>query len=274
MVEHRRGVGHRRAGDLRPGAHRPRFGQPSAGALVNAGRPDDPPVRAPRELGERERLGSPAERALGMASEKLVGRHQRARRARRAFFEPAQHVARADQDHDRGEPRVAWQDALEDQVEGLRADAGSRDAADVHPRHPERPDRRRRRQQTLERARPVDVLIEQVAFGLTAAGDEHAIERLSAAGPRHFRPALAVAVHVEARDRVELRQRLAIDVEAKALTGETHVVGAPGPDPRARGEFSQHDGRGRRQEREQPDAHARLQPRKRRGVRSTYGSPR
>ena len=73
----------------------------------------------------------------------------------------------------------------------------------------------------------LDVLIQQVAFGLAAAGDEHAIERLAAAGPRHFGPALAVAVDVEAHDRIELRQRLAIDVQAKPLAGEAHVVGAP-----------------------------------------------
>ncbi len=118
------------------------------------------------------------------------------------------------------------------------------------------------------------MLIEQVTFRLAPAGDEHAVEGLAAAEARHFSPTFAVAVHVEAHERIELGQRRAIHVEAKALAWKAHVVRTSEADPRACGKLRQHDGRGPREARHEPRRHARLQARKRRGVRSTYGSPR
>ncbi len=122
----------------------------------------------------------------------------------------------------------------------------------------------------MERARPVDVLIEEVALRLAAAGDEHAIQGLAAAEAGHFRTALTVTVHVVPHERIELRQRLAIHTEAKTLAGKTHVVGAIDADPPPCGQLRQHEGGGAHEEEHQKQrAHARLQTRRRRGVRST-----
>ena len=110
-----------------------------------------------------------------MPSERIADVHRR-RRARRACFEPPKHVARADQDDDHVQPRIPSEDFRENQIQAFGADSGFRDAADVYSRGVERPQTLARPQQRLETARPERRLIEEIAFGLAAAGDEHAEE--------------------------------------------------------------------------------------------------
>ncbi len=124
-------------------------------------------------------------------------------------------------------------------------------------------------QDPFERTGPVDRLIEKITFRLTAAGDQDAIQRFTAAQPRHFRSALAVAVHVEAHDGLELGQRLAVEMQTKPLMGKTDVVSVSEADPRPSGQFHHDEGDRGRQDDSQQRRHTRLHPRRKRGVRST-----
>ena len=203
LIEHRRGVGHLVPNLFRARAHRARLCVPAAGALVHDDRAEPAPPRPQQQLPCRQVLRLPAERSFGMAPEDVRDPHRR-KRARRAVLEPPHHVGGADQDDDQLQARVARQHAIEQQIERLGSDAGARDAADVHVRCAKPRERLRRLEQPVQRARPRRILIEQEAFGLAAAGDEHPVQPVARA--RHLIASLALAVDVEPRGRAPVAE--------------------------------------------------------------------
>jgi hypothetical protein len=62
----------------------------------------------------------------------------------------------------------------------------------------------------MQRARPAAVLIEKIAFRVTATCNEDAVQTLVRA--RNFVTAFSVAVDLEPHDRLELRQHVSIEV--------------------------------------------------------------
>jgi hypothetical protein len=69
---------------------------------------------------------------------------------------------------------------------------------------------------------PGRVLVQEIAFRLTAARDEHAVHAVHPA--RHLVTALAVTVDVESQQRFQLGKDLSIGVEAEAQSRRKHVV--------------------------------------------------
>ena len=208
MIHHRRRLRHRRTDDPGPRPHRARAADPPARAMVHLQRPQ-PAAPQPRDqFEERQRLRRPAEPPFGMTPEDVRNRHCRPRRPRlRAFLQPAQHIAGAHEDDDGIEACIARQHAREQQVQRFGADTGTGNAAHVYARRAQRVEMWRLREQGAHGPGPAGVLIQKVPFGLAAAGDEHAIERLAATEPGHLRASLPVAIHVEAHERIELGQR-------------------------------------------------------------------
>jgi hypothetical protein len=77
-------------------------------------------------------------------------------------------------------------------------------------------------EQTMERAGPTRILIEQIAFRNTSAGDEDPIQAVR--GSRRFVSPLAVSVDVEADDRLNLGTHAWVRVDLKAQAGWEYVV--------------------------------------------------
>ena len=196
--EHRRGVRHRVGSPWRarasrvPGQSSGRRGRArrSAGARASATAATARPSRGsgcasrtrPRDgTGTRLRCG-PAEAGWW-----------------RAGLEPAQHVARADQQDDGVEARVPRQHALENQVEPFGSHAGPRDVPDVHVVGSEPGEVVRRFEQPLKRAGPGRLLVEQVAFRLAAA--QHQYSTQLPRPTRQIVTALPITVHVEPHGR-------------------------------------------------------------------------
>ena len=215
MIDHRRRLRHRRADD--PGArpHRARAADPPAGAMVHLQRPQPATAQPRDQLEERQRLRRPAEPPFGMTPEDVRNRHRRpGRPRRRAFLQPAQHVAGAHEDDDGIEPCIARQHPREQQIQRFGADTGTGNAADVYVRRAQRVEMSRLREQGLHGPGPAGVLIQKVPFGLAAAGDEHAIQALAPSDARHLGPPFAVGVDLEPSDWIELWKCFAVEVQA------------------------------------------------------------
>jgi len=85
----------------------------------------------------------------------------------------------------------------------------------------------RRLEQALEGTGPARVLVQQVAFRLTPAGDECSVESGARAHARYLASPLAVAVDFEPHQRLELREHLWVRMEAEAQARGKHIIEAP-----------------------------------------------
>jgi len=126
-------------------------------------------------------------------------------------LEPLQHIAGADKNDDHLQARIPWQHALENLIEGASSHARARNVANVHTIGAQRLEVLRPFEQSLQRPRPRGVLIEKVALGLAATGDENP-EQMPCRS-RQIVAALSLSVDVEADKSLELRQGFSIGFE-------------------------------------------------------------
>src|SRR5256885_2722978 len=152
------------------------------------------PAHPQEQLDERELPRLPAERPLGMTHEELRRPDLRGRRGRRPVLQPSEDVAHTDQDDDRLDAWVTWEQPLEDDIDSLRPSARAGDASHMHLGGPQTLEALRRLEHALEGTGPARVLVQQVAFRLTPAGDECSVECGARAQARYLASPLAVAV--------------------------------------------------------------------------------
>ncbi len=250
-IEHRRRVGGLVDQRRGLGAHLADAVEPVAAAGRDRQRPEEAPALGRGHLPERARLRREAERALGVLLEDGARRHLAlGQRRRHLRLEPGDHVARADHDQDGVEALVARQDAREELVELVARQDGAGDVADVDAIDAERAQVLGLAEDALGHGAPALVLIEEVTLGRAPADDERPVGPLA---PARRRPApLAVAVDLHVRDRVEGRQRRAIDDQPPPDVGPIAAVEAAfaqrapgeelGPDKRRRGAERAGDG--------------------------------
>ena len=240
VLEHRRRVRHRRANLGGPRAHGPGLADPVARSRVLVHRPKPAPAHSSNQLLQGQGAGLPAESALRVAPEDVLGPDPSGRRRGRALLQPPQDVAGADEDDDRLQAWVARQHPFEDEVERFRAHAGAGDASDVHRGGAQPCAMARPLEHAVKVAGPARVLVQQVALGLTAACHEDPIERATRAPARHVIAPLAVAVDVEPHGRLEVRRDLRVRMHADAQARGEHVIGASVTQPPASSQLGHH----------------------------------
>ena len=143
---------------------------------------------------------------------------------------------------------VARQHTVEDQIERLRPDTRTGDAAHVHLRRAEPVQVLPFFKQALESAGPRGVLVEKKPFRLTSAAHEHPIQ--SVLGARYFVASLSVAVDFEPDFRLEPGEGRE---HAKAHARGKDVIEAPIADPPARGELGRRSEQQHRANADYPD---------------------
>src|SRR5207244_12484830 len=145
---------------------------------------------------------------LGMTHEELRRPDLRGRRGRRPVLQPSEDVAHTDQDDDRLEAWVTWEQPREDDIDSLRPSARAGDAPHMHLGGPQTLEVLRRLEQALEGTGPARVLVQQVALRLTPAGDECSVESGARAHAWDLASSLAVPVDFEPHPGLELRDHL------------------------------------------------------------------
>src|SRR5262249_16126914 len=145
-------------------------------------------------------------------------------RRRRASLEPLYDVTDAGKDDDDVEATVAREDALEDRDELGRAHPGLPDVPHVDPTSLDRSQRVLAIQEPLRGVGPVGGLVEEIALDRAAAGHQDAVD----AGllTRGLVAPLAVGIHLEANDALELGKDLGVGVQSQARTRRPDVVRA------------------------------------------------
>jgi hypothetical protein len=169
-----------------------------------------------------------------------------------AVLEPPQHIGGANHHDDELQPRVARQDAIEQQIERLRSDTGAGDAADMHRGRTELRPPVRLFEQPLQRAGPRRILIEQEPLRLTAARDQDPVQPL----PRSWQlvTPLTFTVDVKPRRPLQLGEDVGVDLETKTQAGRQHVVLIPAANPPTGGKLHRHVGDRQQRDGEDPSS--------------------